>query len=115
MYCPGLCTDLVKLHLKAAKRVLRYVKGTHDFGVKFEKGRNLELVGYSDNDWGGSFDDIAIKRLSHNNFNYFSQFESMAHSCQKNLNKIVRTTLIKAKINKDVFFSRDYHRELINY
>ena len=42
-----------ELHLKAAKRVLRYVKPTYDFGVKFVKSKEFKLSGFSDNDWGG--------------------------------------------------------------
>ncbi|KAG8493852.1 hypothetical protein CXB51_011146 [Gossypium anomalum] len=38
-------------HFKAAKRVLRYVKGTLNFGVKFGRAEELKLVGYSDSDW----------------------------------------------------------------
>jgi hypothetical protein len=45
-------------HLKAAKRVLRYVKGTCDFGIKFTKSKEFKLVGFSDSDWGGSTDDM---------------------------------------------------------
>nr|XP_015867296.2 secreted RxLR effector protein 161-like [Ziziphus jujuba var. spinosa] len=43
-------------HLKAAKRVLRYVEGTCDFGIKFTRSKEFELVGYLDSDWGGSVD-----------------------------------------------------------
>ncbi|KAK5834863.1 hypothetical protein PVK06_010542 [Gossypium arboreum] len=45
-------------HFKAVKRVLRYVKGTLSFGVKFERAEELRLAGYSDSDWAGSVDDI---------------------------------------------------------
>lgn len=45
-------------HLKAAKRVLRYVKGTCDFGIKFTRSKEFKLVGFSDSDWGGSIDDM---------------------------------------------------------
>ncbi|KAL0553407.1 hypothetical protein IC582_007302 [Cucumis melo] len=47
-----------ELHLKAAKRVIRYVKGTSDFGVKFTRGKKFKLIGFSNSDWGGSIDDI---------------------------------------------------------
>jgi hypothetical protein len=40
-------------HLKATKRILRYLKGTHDVGLWFSKGSNFELIGYSDSDYGG--------------------------------------------------------------
>ncbi|XP_016732010.1 secreted RxLR effector protein 161-like [Gossypium hirsutum] len=45
-------------HFKTAKRVLRYVKGTLGHGVKFERAKELKLVGYSDSDWAGSVDDM---------------------------------------------------------
>ncbi|XP_050935218.1 uncharacterized mitochondrial protein AtMg00810-like [Cucumis melo] len=47
-----------ELHRKAAKRVIRYVKGTSDFGVKFTRGKEFKLIGFSDSDWGGSIDDM---------------------------------------------------------
>ncbi|XP_052479085.1 uncharacterized mitochondrial protein AtMg00810-like [Gossypium raimondii] len=34
------------VHFKATKIVLRYVKGTLDYGVKFEKAKELKLIGY---------------------------------------------------------------------
>ncbi|KAL4038580.1 hypothetical protein IC575_002202 [Cucumis melo] len=36
-----------ELHLKAAKRVIRYVKGTSDFGVKFTRGKEFKPIGFS--------------------------------------------------------------------
>ncbi|XP_047252331.1 uncharacterized mitochondrial protein AtMg00810-like [Capsicum annuum] len=47
-----------ELHMKAAKRVLRYVKGTIDYGFKFSKCQNFKLQGFFDSDWGGSADDM---------------------------------------------------------
>ncbi|XP_040869850.1 secreted RxLR effector protein 161-like [Glycine max] len=47
-----------EMHLKAAKRILRYVKGTVDYGVKFEKCQEFKLYGFSDSDWAGSIDDM---------------------------------------------------------
>ena len=43
-----------ELHLRAAKRVIRYIKGTSDFGVKFTRSKEFKLVGFSNSDWGGS-------------------------------------------------------------
>lgn len=45
-------------HLRAAKRVLRYIRGTLDFGIKFRAGLKCCLQGYSDSDWAGSVDDM---------------------------------------------------------
>ncbi|XP_024626555.1 uncharacterized mitochondrial protein AtMg00810-like [Medicago truncatula] len=36
---------------KGAKRVLRYVKGTLNFGIKLCRSENFKLRGYSDSDW----------------------------------------------------------------
>lgn len=47
-----------EMHLRAAKRILRYIKGTVDYGVKFEMCQNFKLYGFSDSDWAGSFDDM---------------------------------------------------------
>ena len=47
-----------ELHLKAAKRVMRYIKGTINFGVKYYQVQDFKLLGFSDSDWAGSFDDM---------------------------------------------------------
>ncbi|RDY14617.1 Copia protein, partial [Mucuna pruriens] len=47
-------------HLLAAKRILRYVQRTVDFGILFPKeeaAAEPELVGYSDSDWCGDKQD----------------------------------------------------------
>ncbi|KAE9619477.1 putative RNA-directed DNA polymerase [Lupinus albus] len=48
--------DPRKPHLVAAKRILRYLKGTNRFGVLFTNQTSncsLQLVAYSDSDWSG--------------------------------------------------------------
>ncbi|XP_074360200.1 secreted RxLR effector protein 161-like [Apium graveolens] len=45
-------------HLTAAKRILRYVKGTLNFGLIYTKGQgNYLLSGFSDSDLAGNVDD----------------------------------------------------------
>ncbi|CAL8990976.1 unnamed protein product, partial [Prunus brigantina] len=44
-------------HYGTAKRVLRYIKGTLDYGLMYEKGKRTVLIGYCDSDWGGSLED----------------------------------------------------------
>jgi len=39
-------------HLLAAKRILRYVKGTTKFGMFYRKGGHTEFCGYTDSDYG---------------------------------------------------------------
>lgn len=51
MECP------TELHLLAAKRVLRYLKGTLDFGVFYQKGKRSNLIGLSDSDYAEDLDD----------------------------------------------------------
>ena len=47
-----------EMHLQAAKRVLRYIKGTTDYGVKFKNCQNFRFYGFLDSDWGGNVDDM---------------------------------------------------------
>ncbi|CAL8138407.1 unnamed protein product [Prunus armeniaca] len=47
-----------KKHMGTTKRVLRYIQGTIDFGIVFEKGKETTLIGYCDSDWAGSEDDM---------------------------------------------------------
>ena len=44
-------------HLKTAKRILRYIKGTIDFGLLYSSSNNSKLIGYSDSDWARYIDD----------------------------------------------------------
>ncbi|XP_073025191.1 uncharacterized protein [Primulina eburnea] len=44
-------------HLKAVKRILRYISGTFDLGLWYTKEKNTNLVGFSDADWAGNLDD----------------------------------------------------------
>ena len=40
-------------HWVGVKRVLRYLRGTHNYGLVFVGGDDDTLVGYSDSDWAG--------------------------------------------------------------
>ena len=51
MHCP------TSKHFGTAKCVLRYIKGTLDYGLEYTKGKKAMLIGYYDSDWGGSLDD----------------------------------------------------------
>jgi 2-polyprenyl-3-methyl-5-hydroxy-6-metoxy-1,4-benzoquinol methylase len=42
-----------ELHLQAAKRILRYLKGTTDYGVFYKNKEDEELTAYTDNDYTG--------------------------------------------------------------
>ncbi|KAH9681187.1 hypothetical protein KPL71_026873 [Citrus sinensis] len=61
IYVVGLVSRYIEnpktTHFKAAKRILRYVKGTTNFGLLYSFSNDYKLVGYSDSDWGGDVDD----------------------------------------------------------
>jgi hypothetical protein len=40
-------------HLKATKRILRYLKHTQNVGLRYPKGAKFELIGYSNSDYVG--------------------------------------------------------------
>jgi hypothetical protein len=44
-------------HWNAAKRILRYMKGTYNLGLEYQNGGNVQLAGYTDSDWAGDTDD----------------------------------------------------------
>ncbi|CAL2255250.1 unnamed protein product [Prunus armeniaca] len=51
MHCP------TNKNYGTAKRVLRYIKGTLEYGLEYVKGKNAVLIGFCDSDWGGSIED----------------------------------------------------------
>ncbi|KAK2965860.1 hypothetical protein RJ640_027147 [Escallonia rubra] len=44
-------------HMKAAKRILRYLKGTIEFGLFYSLSNNFKLLGYCDSDWTRDLDE----------------------------------------------------------
>ena len=44
-------------HWIVAKKVLRYLKGTVNFGIMYTDDCDVELASYSDSDWAGNVDD----------------------------------------------------------
>nr|GEV80828.1 retrovirus-related Pol polyprotein from transposon TNT 1-94 [Tanacetum cinerariifolium] len=61
LYVAGLISRFMKepmtKHLKIVKRILRYIKGTVDYGMFYSTSEDFKLVGYSDSDWLRSKDD----------------------------------------------------------
>ncbi|CAL8156633.1 unnamed protein product [Prunus armeniaca] len=49
--------DPTEEHLLAAKRVLRYLKGTLELGVFYAREGAIELFAYTDSDYAGDYDD----------------------------------------------------------
>jgi hypothetical protein len=54
--------ELRRVHLVVAKHVMRYLKGTLDYGLCYIGDHDFKLYGYIDSDWAGSASDI--KRTS---------------------------------------------------
>jgi hypothetical protein len=46
-----------RVHLVVAKYVMRYLKGTLDYGLYYTRDRDFRLYGYIDSDWDGSASD----------------------------------------------------------
>ena len=46
-----------KEHWIAVKRIMRYLKGTHNLGLLYKKNDSSDFVGFSDSDWAGNIDD----------------------------------------------------------
>ena len=44
-------------HMTAAKRILRYLKGTIDYGLIYKIDKECELMGYCDSDYASDVDD----------------------------------------------------------
>ena len=60
---PDICfpvNTLRHIHLMATKHATRYLKGTIDYGLKYEENQKINLEGYVDSYWAGS----AIYRMS---------------------------------------------------
>ena len=61
-------------HWLLAKKILRCLKGSSDLGLSFKNSKELELVGFSDSDWGG--DPIDRRSISGYSFKV-SEFSSV--------------------------------------
>jgi hypothetical protein len=49
--------ELRRVHLVAAKHVMRYLKGTLEYGLCYNGDRDFRLIGYTNLDWVGSVCD----------------------------------------------------------
>jgi len=49
--------ELKMAHWAAAKHILRYLQGTVDYGLLYNKGKDIKLSGFTDVDWAGSLVD----------------------------------------------------------
>ena len=50
--------DPKEYHYVAVKRIFRYLKGTFDYGIWYDKSGDFTLCTYTNVDWAYSMDDI---------------------------------------------------------
>ena len=50
-------TNPIENHMMKVKRIMRYLKGTQDYGLWYKKGGNFELKYFTDVDWVESIDN----------------------------------------------------------
>ncbi|XP_070003407.1 secreted RxLR effector protein 161-like [Nicotiana sylvestris] len=70
VFSVGLCARFQSnpkgSHLKVAKRILRYLKGTQDLVLYYPSGGSLNLIGYADVDYAGYLvDRKSTSRMAH--------------------------------------------------
>jgi hypothetical protein len=53
LMCARFQADPKEVHLKALKRIMRYLVYTPKFGLWYPRGSTFDLIGYSDADWVG--------------------------------------------------------------
>ena len=82
-----------KQHWAAVKQILRYLKGTMEYGCRYERGTDLKpfLLGFSDSDFAGDVED----RKSSNGIAYFLGTSLVTWASQKQ--KIVTLSSCEAE------------------
>ena len=100
-------------HMAAAKRVLRYIKGTVDYGLVYVSDKEPRLTGYYDSDYAGDLDD----RKSTSGYIFLLGSKPIAWNCSKQ--KVVALSSCEAEyisstlaVCQGIWISR-FMRELI--
>jgi hypothetical protein len=73
--CARFQADPKEVHLRAIKRILRYLVYTPKFGLWYPRGSTFDLIGYSDADWAGC--KINIKSTS----TAEAEYSAAGHCC----------------------------------
>ncbi|XP_072084630.1 secreted RxLR effector protein 161-like [Arachis hypogaea] len=78
-------------HWKAAKKVLRYLHGTKNYMLIYKRSSQLEVISYSDSDFGGCAD------TRKSTFGYLFLFGEAAISWKSSKQSVVATSTMEAE------------------
>ena len=84
-------TNPTENHWLAGKRILRYLKGTIEFGIYYKKGESIIIVSYIDSDFAGDIDD----RKSTSRFVFLLGSGAVSWSSKKQPVVILSTTKVE--------------------
>ncbi|XP_020242852.1 uncharacterized protein LOC109821067 [Asparagus officinalis] len=85
-----------EIHFQSAKRIVRYIKGTIDYGLRFYQVKNFTLHGYSDSNWAGCVDDMRSTS------SYYFSFGSAIFSWCSKKQEIIAQSTAEAKAKKNL-------------
>jgi len=88
-------------HVKAVKRIFRYLKGTTDYCLTYTKSTSLTLTGYVDADWGGCLD---TRKSTHG---YVFLFNNSAITWKSKLQSVVALSSTEAEYMGACFASKE--------
>lgn len=104
-------SDFDSSHINAGKRVLRYLQGSKDIGLKFSKSHD-KLVGYVDADWAGDVND------RHSHTGYFFKLSGAAVCWEARKQKSVALSSTEAEYmalsdsSREAIYLRNFLNEL---
>ena len=81
----------MKFIFKQQKRIVRYIKGTIDYGLRFYQVKNFTLHGYSDNDLASCVDDMRSTS------GYFFSFGSAIFSWSSKKQEVIAQSTAEAE------------------
>jgi len=80
-----------EIHFQAAKRIVKYIKGTINYGLKFCLVKNFILHGYSDNDWASCANDMRSTS------GYCFSFSSVIFSWSSKKQEVIAQSIAEAE------------------
>lgn len=94
----------LKIHMKAATKVVQYLFNTIDYVLKFHKSDNLNTIGYSDSDWAND----VLDRKSYTGFCIYVGNNPVIWNCSKQ--KLISQSTDEAEL----IAANDLSRELMH-